>query len=202
MNETLTYTAFEGDRRIASGSLRDVLPAVKKLHDSARDDSPSGGELVLIFEDEGGRQVDFDLRGTLDEVLDREAPVRERRGRGRPRLGVIGREVTLLPRHWAWLDAQRSGASAALRQLVDAARRNEGREDVARRATDAAGRFITAMAGNRPNFEEAYRALYAHDERSFAELVGPWPEDVREHALRLAAGAFPPRASAEDENER
>jgi hypothetical protein len=184
MDAPLTFTAFADDTRIASGPLREVLRIVKPRTDERRE------ETLLIFEDPSGRQVDFNLRGPLDEVLDREAPEPGRRGPGRPRLGVVSREVTLLPRHWAWLEGQRGGASASLRRLVDLAREHEPERERARRAMDAAGRFITAMAGDREGFEEAYRALYAGDGERFAAWTRSWPADVRDHARSLAAPAF------------
>ena len=178
--EQETFTAFAGDRRLASGPKPDVLRALKAHEDEA--------ERVLVFEDATGRQVDFDLRGTLDEVLAR-AEARRRAGPGRPRLGVVSREVSLLPRHWAWLEAQPSGISAALRRLVDEARRREPDRAAARRARDAAGRFMWAMAGDLPGFEEASRALYAGDHARLGTLVRGWPRDVRAHLLALAEPA-------------
>ncbi len=172
------YTAFAGERLLASGSLRDVLLALKAHHDA-------GGERVLVFQDATGRQVDFDLRGTPEEVLARAAPPR-RAGPGRPRLGVVSREVSLLPRHWEWLSEQPGGVSGALRRLVDEARRREPDRALARRARDAAGRFMWAMAGDLPGFEEASRALYAGDVDRLRALVRAWPPDVRRHALALA----------------
>lgn len=184
MDPSVTYTAFADERRIASGTLREVLGIVKPRMDERRE------ETLVIFEDPTGRQVDFDMRGSVTDVLEREAPEPGRRGPGRPRLGVVSREITLLPRHWAWLEGQRGGASASLRRLVDQARAHEPDRERARRATDAAGRFITSMAGNRSNFEEAYRALYAGDGERFAELTRGWPADVREHAWEMASPAF------------
>ncbi|ANN68459.1 DUF2239 family protein [Bordetella bronchialis] len=106
------------------------------------------------------------------------------RGRGRPRLGVIAREVTLLPRHWEWLNAQPGGASVALRKLVEAGMRDRGSRERARR--EAAYRFMSAMAGDMPGFEEATRALFAADTHAMAGHMAAWPDDIREHALRLA----------------
>jgi hypothetical protein len=108
------------------------------------------------------------------------------RGRGRPRLGVVAREVTLLPRHWEWLNAQPGGASVALRKLVEAGMRDRGAQERAMR--EAAYRFMSALAGDMPGFEEATRALFAGDAPGMAERMAPWPADIREHALRLAFG--------------
>ena len=115
-----------------------------------------------------------------------ETAAPEPRGRGRPKLGVVAREVTLLPRHWEWLGAQPGGASVALRKLVDAARRANGDPDRSRAARDAAYHFMSAMAGNLPGFEEASRALFADDRRRFAALIAGWPGDIRDHIVKLA----------------
>jgi hypothetical protein len=151
----------------------------------------------LIFDDTTGEQVDLDLRGTVDDVLRRLSPASEGaatvdapRGRGRPRLGVVAREVTLLPRHWDWLNGQPGGASVALRRLVEEARRTNAAKDRARRSREAAYRFLSAMAGNRPGFEEALRALFAGDAPQFDSHSASWPADVREHARMLAAPSF------------
>jgi hypothetical protein len=195
-------TAFEGHRRIASGELVRVAPAVKEVLDR--------GEVapVLIFADATGEQIDVDFRGTADDVSRRiaerpgnggtEGPAEEApRGPGRPKLGVVAREVTLLPRHWDWLNGQPGGASVALRKLVEEARRaNEGK-DRARKAQEAAYRFMTSLAGNLPGFEEANRALFAGDGGRFDAEVEAWPEDVRDYAKQLAAPAFGRPGAAE-----
>ncbi|MGB6081560.1 MAG: DUF2239 family protein, partial [Xanthobacteraceae bacterium] len=103
-----------------------------------------------------------------------------------PKLGVVAREVTLLPRHWDWLSMQPGGASVALRKLVEEARRRNGDHDRARMARDAAYHFMSTMAGNLPGFEEASRALFASDRHRFAELIASWPPDIRDHIVKLA----------------
>ncbi|MBR1123325.1 DUF2239 family protein [Bradyrhizobium lablabi] len=186
---TQSFTAFEGERRLVTGSLAEVALAIKRAGRRA--------EPVLIFNDASGRSLDLDLRGSDDEIIARlprtapatpapEADPTEPRGRGRPKLGVVAREVTLLPRHWEWLNAQPGGASVALRKLVDEARRVSGDRDRLRAARDAAYHFMSAMAGNFANFEEASRALFADDLRRFAGLVADWPVDVRDHIVKLA----------------
>jgi hypothetical protein len=188
-------TAFEGTRRVASGELAQVALKAKGVVD--------GGKQVLIFDDATSEAIEVDFRGTAVDVLSRltrsesketeSAPGPDTvapRGPGRPKLGVVAREVTLLPRHWDWLNAQPGGASVALRKLVETARRaNEGKDRV-RQAQEATYRFMSAMAGNQPGFEEATRALFANDERRFDQLTEPWPIDVRSHARKLAAVAF------------
>jgi hypothetical protein len=140
---------------------------------------------VLVFDDITGSQIDLDIRGKSRKIED-DRQVAEPRGRGRPRLGVVAKEVTLLPRHWDWLNVQPGGASVALRKLVDEARRTSGDRDRVRAAQEAAYRFMSATAGNLPGFEEATRALFAYDRRKFAQLIADWPEDVRDFAVRLA----------------
>jgi uncharacterized protein len=174
------YTAFAGHKRVATGSLEELLAQLKRHLDRGGDAS------VLVFEDETGRQVDFDLRGSLEEVLARATPTPPRQGPGRPKLGVVSREVTLLPRHWEWLEQQPNGISAALRRLVDEARKASPDKESARLAREAAGRFMWAAAGDLPGFEEASRALFAGDRERLRDLTREWPADIRSHLLRLA----------------
>jgi len=181
MSPDPTYTAFLDNAQIAAGPLETILPTLKTFFDR------NPGDLVLIFDDHTCRQVDFDLRGPVAEVLARalaasqgpQVPTPPRPGPGRPKLGVVSREVSLLPRHWEWLEQQPNGASAALRRLVDEARTRNPAAQRARLATEAASRFLTAIAGNFPNYEEATRALYANDRSRLAELTRDWPQDIQ-----------------------
>jgi len=184
VTEDSSCTAFVGDRRLATGAPWDVALAVKR--------AGAAGDAVLIFDDRTGGQIDFDLRGSDEEVVERLRPATAAaaRTRGRPKLGVVAREVTLLPRHWEWLAAQPEGASGAIRRLIDAARAQAGQADGAREAQAAADRFMMAMLGNQPGWEEASRALYAGDAARFHALTTPWPADLRDHARRLAGPAF------------
>ncbi len=198
------YIAFEGDRCIASGDLHDVARAAKQKLDRRKDTS------ILVFDGRNSGPVEIDLRGSLDDVLarlpdiadaraaDDDAASPAPRGPGRPKLGVVAREVTLLPRHWEWLARQSGGASVALRKLVDAARRTGEDGDRVREAQEAAYRFMSVMAGNRPHYEGAVRALFAGDCRGFEKLIAEWPVDVRDHTAKLAERAFDrePRARA------
>lgn len=190
-----TCTAFRGDIRLANGPLPEVALAVK----TALETDPTA--TVLVFDDGTGRAIDFDLRGTAEEVVARlatppapaaasQAEVPAERGRGRPKLGVVAREVTLLPRHWDWLATQPGGASQALRRLIEEARRSDGGRSRTRQAQEAAYAFISAMAGNREGFEEASRALFAGDAAGFATHSRSWPADIRAHAESLAADAL------------
>lgn len=191
-----TYTSFDGHRQIASGSLTVVALAVRQaIHNGAT-------RPILTFDDSTGRSIDIDTRGTETEVVARLTPTdstnvstehidgtdTDARGRGRPKLGVVPREVTLLPRHWEWLATQPGGASVALRKLVEEARRANADKDRIRNAQERAYRFISAIAGNLTEFEEASRALFANDQARFSEFAAEWPEDVRNYAIRLAFG--------------
>jgi len=197
-NETVTIgelpqiIAFAGEERIALGDLRQVAAAVK---DRADRDSEA---TLLIFDAGTSARIEIDLRGSVEAVLARlpketapETALPETApGPGRPKLGVVAREVTLLPRHWDWLGQQPGGASVALRKLVDEARRASVQKDRIRQAQEATYRFLTVIGGDRPGFEEASRALFAGDRERFDDQIASWPVDIREHAHRLAAGAF------------
>ena len=186
------FTAFVGAQRLAAGPLAEVAIAVMQA--SRRPAAP-----IIIFSDATGQPIDLDLRGTEREIIARlpqpaspadveaeETASAEPRGRGRPKLGVVAREVTLLPRHWEWLGTQPGGASVALRKLVEQARRANGDADRARAARDAAYRFMSVMGGNLAGFEEASRALFADDRRRFVGLIAGWPDDIRDHVVKLA----------------
>ena len=204
--------AFSGVTKIAGGTLLEVALASKSILE--RDANAP----VLVLEYFSSRVIELDLRGSEAQVAERisgasthesgaaepletteTAETSEARGRGRPKLGVMAREVTLLPRHWSWLAEQPGGASVTLRKLVEQARHAGANKDVLRAAQESAYRFIAALAGNFPGFEEATRALFAPDPQRFATLVAPWVSDVRAHALLLAARAFDaatPKASS------
>jgi hypothetical protein len=198
-------TAFDGHRVLLSGPLVEVALAVKAATDNRSSNA------ILVFDDATGRVIDLDLRGSEADIVERlsqppqthagryrpradEAtePAKderfEPRGRGRPKLGVVAREVTLLPRHWDWLATQPGGASAALRRLVDEARRSGGARQQKRAAQEAAYHFMLAMTGDLPGYEEATRALFADDRSRLEQCIADWPQDVRSHVLRLAFG--------------
>ena len=195
--EPQSCAAFAGSSCIASGDLLEVARQVKQTLEQKEPMS------VLIFDDFSGEPVEIDFRGTIDEVLQRlpealaappaepEPPEEAPRGPGRPKLGVVSREVTLLPRHWEWLGSQPGGASVTLRKLVEKARLANQERDKARQAQEAAYRFMSAMAGNLPGFEEATRALFAGDGAKFDRQTEEWPGDLRDFARKLARPAFP-----------
>lgn len=201
MTTTPAAIAFEGDRRIAVGALIDVAMAVRK-----RVAKPTH-ENILVFDYASGKILHLDLSGSEKDIRARLAAASPAavassaedpsqsgpRGPGRPKLGVVPREVTLLPRHWDWLNAQPGGASVALRKLVEEARKTRGQSDTLRARQEAAYRFLSAIAGDWRNYEEANRALFAGDAVRFRDLTESWPTDVRDHARLLASAAFSSR---------
>ncbi|MGK6306766.1 DUF2239 family protein [Variovorax sp. DT-64] len=177
-----TLTAFANFERIAAGPRAEVVAQLR-----ARTDAQS----VFVFDDSTGERLDLDLREDVRAASEGPAADEQAtRGVGRPKLGVVAREVTLLPRHWDWLSRQPGGASVALRRLIDEARRVHADGDAQRASREAAYRFMSAIAGDLPGFEEAARALFAGEGARFAELVSAWPEDVRAYLQRLAAAAW------------
>jgi len=218
-------TAFAGDRRIASGRLGDVALAVKSAADAGDAqsllvfDDASGA--VIDLDLRGSRDdilARLAVRGA-EEAGAGPPSARHRnlpaglavpaaspspdsvppRGRGRPALGVVAREVTLLPRHWQWLAAEPGGASVTLRRLVEAARKRGGGAADIRAAREAAYRFIAAMAGDRPGFEASTRALFAGDRAAFAARTQNWPVDIGDYARKLAEPSFAGPAAEADE---
>lgn len=186
-----TYTAFRGDQMLATGALPVVAGAVKAAVEAGTN------ALVVVVHDVTSQVVDLDLRGSVDDVLTRlpsavghTADVHAKATRGRPRLGVVAREVTLLPRHWEWLAEQPGGASVTLRRLVEQARAAGGGAARLRLAQESAYRFMSATLGDHPGFEEATRALFAGDAARYNEFAQRWPIDLRRHAQRLADTVF------------
>jgi hypothetical protein len=180
-----TLTAFAGFRRIACGPRAEVIARLRELQHT------DGHDPAFVFDDSTGDRLDLDLRAPPAAPNGRAAaddPAA--RGVGRPKLGVVAREVTLLPRHWDWLSRQPGGASVALRRLVDEARHVHADRDTRRAAREATYRFMTAIAGDLPGFEEATRALFADDRGRFDALVAAWPEDLGAHLHKLAAAAW------------
>ncbi|MEP6824210.1 MAG: DUF2239 family protein [Ramlibacter sp.] len=179
-----TYTLFCDARRVASGALADVAMAASTLDDGR-------GTGYLVFSDVSGEQVELDLRGGRAAILERYAPavIDEQalpRGRGRPKLGVVAREVTLLPEHWEWLGSQPGGASVTLRKLVQGARRAGAARERIRRSQERCYKVMVALAGNLPGFEEAARALFAGNRNALLDRMKTWPVDVREHLVLLS----------------
>lgn len=192
MHAPAQLTAFAGPHKVATGTLHVVAQTLKEL--VTRDPDAQ----ILIFDDASGSQIDLNLHGSLADVLQRlpqpraaapappeNAPAPARTA-GRPKLGVVAREITLLPRHWEWLATQPGGASVALRKLVELAQRGSKTQDEQRQAREAAYKVMNALAGDATGFEEASRALFAGNQPAFLTYVQEWPADVREHVLQLA----------------
>lgn len=193
MNPLTSWTAFQDNQQFASGDPWDV--AITVSH--ALQQQP--GQNIYIFDDQAGRMVDIDLTispAALMAQLQAQYTVNETtapealRGAGRPKLGVVAREVTLLPRHWEWLATQPSGASATLRKLVEQARKQDQATVAIRQAQEATDRFMNAMLGNAPGYEAAARALYAGQKENFLHYTEQWPTDLRNYVQRLAEPAF------------
>jgi hypothetical protein len=193
MNDPLKapHALFDGSRLLARGELREVVREA-----AVRAGVGADGRPLLLLDDRTGQSLDLDLRGDAAQVLERlgaRFPVPDAaepaapRERGRPRLGVVAREVTLLPRHWEWLAAQPGGASSALRRLVEEARRRDGGAGALRQRREAQYRAMLALAGDLPGFEEASRSLFAGDAAGFAERIRQWPADVRDYLASLSA---------------
>ena len=182
----LTYSAFLGGRRLTSGPLHEVAVAVLRAQQAEPEGHP------LVFSDASGQSADLDLRGGEEAVAARYtvvAPIPAPKGRGRPKLGVVAREVTLLPELWDWLATQPGGASVALRKLVHEARRKGGERDRVRQARDRAYHAMSTLAGDLAGFEEASRALFAGDHDRLVAQMAAWPHDVRAYVLQLAEPA-------------
>lgn len=190
-----SITVFADTQILATGDQEQVTAVVAGLGSSGET------RALLAFDDVTGAQIDLDLRetgsrsqpgvaGDTPRGADDSLPPETGRKPGRPKLGVVGREVTMLPRHWEWLNAQPGGASVTLRKLVEHARRDSVEADRVRRSQEATFRFMSAIAGNQPGFEEASRALFSGDRGSFEEHSREWPDDVRDYAHGLALDAF------------
>lgn len=176
-----TVTVFAGFERVATGEREEVFSQLRQH---------AHGASILIFDNASGALVDLDLREPPQEGATEPAQADAPRSVGRPKLGVVAREVTLLPRHWDWLSRQPGGASVALRRLVEEARRIHRGHDAVRESREAAYRFMTAMAGALQGFEEATRALFAGDQARFDSLVAEWPADVAAYLQNLAAASW------------
>lgn len=183
-------TAFQKHKRVARGTVLEVASAVKKYLEKKSD-----GE-VLIFDDLSSAPVEIDLRGSAREVVKRLQEAADKAntkvsGPGRPKLGVVSREISLLPRHWEWLSLQPSGASATLRRLVEETQKKNLPQDQMRQAQTATYKFMHAVAGDLPHYEEALRALFASDKKAFTKCIATWPKDIVAHIEKLAADRRP-----------
>jgi hypothetical protein len=206
MEKANTYTAFEAGKIVVRGPLPDVVLGIKRRIGKADHSS------ILVFSDDTGNTMDFNFQGNEKDVLKRLEvyvgagakdaggagsarkrpgnPETENPGPGRPKLGVVSREVSLLPRQWEWLASQSGGASAVLRRLVDEARKKDTDGMPIKRIQERAYKFMSVIAGDLPGYEEAIRALYKKDRKGFAARTSDWPGDVQAYALELAGPAF------------
>ncbi len=190
MNAINTYTAFEENKLIFRGALEDIVVKIKRRIGKIENSS------ILVFSDSTGKSMDFNFQGTEKDVLKRleiftseEGPIGNF-GPGRPKLGVISREISLLPRHWEWLATQSGGASSTLRKLVDEAKKKEVGTFTVKQAQERVYKFMSVMAGDLKGYEEALRALYKKDEKKFLAQTEEWPRDVRNHSIELAKSVF------------
>ncbi len=215
-----TCTAFAGSKMIASGDLRHVAQLTKKTIDGGEkefvlifddmtaqpieiDFRGTTKDVIARIDERNNKSPSQSANQSINQSPSQSANLSQSsqpksdeasRGPGRPKLGVVAREVTLLPRHWDWLNSQPGGASVALRKLVDDARHANADKDTIRQSQEAAYRFMSAMAGNLPGFEESARALFAGNETKFRELTGEWPEDIGRYAQKLASAALHQRS--------
>ncbi|MBJ9958346.1 DUF2239 family protein [Acinetobacter courvalinii] len=182
MNTQPTYTAFSGYTLIAQAQLADIALKLKQLGETA--------ETILIFNDQTGRQIDLDLTGCEQEIQQRYSEPEPEKKVGRPKLGVISREITLQKKHWDWLDQQSASASAVIRKLIDKELNDPTSESNIMLAKQATDRVMSAMLGNMPNYEETTRALYQGDQAVFLKLIKDYPLDPQQYIRRLSMHAF------------
>lgn len=190
MNMFNTYTAFMGTDFFGQGSLSEIILKIKKYIGTAENTN------ILIFSDLTGKAIDFNFQGSLLDVQKRldvfvsENSTQQITGPGRPKLGVISREISLLPAHWEWLATQPGGSSAVIRKLIDEARKKSEGSLSIKQIQERVHRFTTAMAGDLQGYEEALRALYRKDEDQFLIQMGSWPSDIRDHVINLSKPIF------------
>ncbi|MCH7331632.1 DUF2239 family protein [Acinetobacter modestus] len=183
MNTQMTYTAFLNEQCLASGLLADVAIAIQQHANQSN-------STILIFNDQTGRQIDLDLSGSEQNIQQRYAEPEMVKKVGRPKLGVISREITLQQKHWDWLDQQSSSASAVIRKLIDKELNDPNSESNRMLAKQATDRFMSAMLGNMPNYEEATRALYQGDREVFLDLIRDYPKDIKEYLTLKTQNIF------------
>lgn len=185
-----TYTAFEGKNLYVRGSLIEVALKVKERLGSLSNSS------ILIFSDSSGKTMDLNFQGSEQELVKRlsvfvsEETPKDLNGPGRPKLGVISREVSLLPRHWEWLASQSGGASATLRRLIEVEVKTTSTNPSPKLVQERTYKVMNVMAGDLRGYEEALRALYKRDEKAFLKEIAQWPSDVRDYVTELGQPAF------------
>lgn len=184
------YTAFEGTDLLFRGNLKEVVLSTKTYLGHRQNTS------VLIFCDVTGKTMDFNFHGSKQDVLRRlekytlaEEP-KEPTGPGRPKLGVISREISLLPRHWEWLATQAGGASATIRLLVEDARKKSSDISSVKQMQERVYQIMFVLAGDFQGYEEALRALYKRDSNAFFRNVKSWPKDIQKYLSEVAIPVF------------
>ncbi|MDO3665444.1 DUF2239 family protein [Acinetobacter higginsii] len=180
--QTTTYTAFSGSTLIATGQPAELAIKIKL--------TPKTTENILIFNDQTGRQVDLNLSGSEQEIHQRYSEPEPTKKVGRPKLGVISREITLQKKHWDWLDQQSSSASAVIRKLIDKELNDPTSESNIMLAKQSTDHFMSAMLGNMPNYEEATRALYQGDREVFLKMIQDYPKDLKEYLIQKTQNIF------------
>lgn len=191
MDKIETYTAFDNTSIIAHGSLRDVILKTKKILGKSENSS------FLIFSDSTGKTIDFNFQGTEKEILKRleifvsnsDEKIELARP-GRPKLGVISREISLLPRHWEWLATQSSGASSSIRNLIEDAIKKSTSKVSLKQQQEKVYRVMTTLAGDLDGYEEAIRSLYKRDRESFIKFTKGWSKDLRSYLEKLTNDVF------------
>ncbi len=187
-----SYSAFEDTQLLVRGPLLQVVSEVKRRVTKASD------ARIYIFSDVTGKEMDFNLQGSEREVLKRleiyvpatESSAVNSSHPGRPKLGVVSREISLLPRHWEWLATQPGGASSTLRKLIEEAKKKSSGESGVKQAQERTYKVMSVLAGNAEGYEEALRALYRKDKKAFLINIKLWPKDVRAHLVELAKPVF------------
>jgi hypothetical protein len=169
------YLAIYDKAVISRGSLEEIIYQVKAFSSHIE---------PMVFEVESCRRVDFNWYGDAQTVLANASTDNTKSSkRGRPKLGVKAKEVTLLPRHWEWLSTQKGGASSAIRRLVDEAQSNASTEDVICGKQQQLDKFMLAFLGDEPGFEEASRALYRNSKVSFEAAIESWPTEIKDFVI-------------------
>ncbi|MBN21814.1 MAG: hypothetical protein CL678_11090 [Bdellovibrionaceae bacterium] len=184
------YSAFDDKTLLVQGELDDVVIHIKKHLGKSENSS------ILIFSDSTGATIDFNFQGTKQDVLKRLDMFRSPKqksipsGPGRPRLGVISREISLLPRHWEWLATQSGGASATLRRLVEEAQKKSSQQVSTKQIQERVYKVMSVLAGDLQGYEEALRALYKKDRKTFFSQIEIWPKDIKKYLKKIGKPIF------------
>ncbi|MCC2615272.1 DUF2239 family protein [Aestuariibacter halophilus] len=172
MTMNAEYIAIYEKQLIARGDIIHVIRAIKARNQFIE---------PYLYEVNTCQRIDIDWYGSADEVIAKLpntlAPTPAKRGR--PKLGVTSKEVTLLPRHWQWLSKQRGGASTTLRRLVDQAINNMSAKEQLHMLQSQLYNLMTVMA-DEAGFEEASRALYRADNEAFQRAIQTWPDEIKQ----------------------